>query len=487
MENKILKALSNNIGFKILALLFAFTLWLTVYNIEDPTKSKTLTINVTVSNKEYVESMGKYFEIKDGTNKVTFSVTAARSVLDKLDESDFTAVANMEQIIVEDNGIDARVPIEITLASNVNSNNVRLSASNKNLKVTLDELMTKQFVVSASAIGEVAEGYALGNVTVTAPNVLKIAGPKSIVEEISSVIATIDVSGMSESWATYRATPILFDEEGKEIDTTRLTFSDETVNVSAEILNIKAVPIVVKVSGKPAKGYEATAIFYSPASIRLKGNKAVLNTINELVIPEGVVSIEGATSQVSANIDVTEYIPENVTLASGETPTVGITVAIGKIKEKTFDVKTNGLTVTGLPTGAKIKFALESVAVTVSGLEEDMNVLSGSLKGGIDVTGLSAGSHQVPLVLELDETKYSYKAVMVKVTIQDSVPTVAPDTQEPETNPGEGANKEPEKDTESTEKSDSTEKPADSQTPGSTIAPEESTEATENGESSAEN
>ena len=96
MANKVLKTLSNNIGFKILAVFFAFTLWITVYNLEDPTKTKTLTINVTVTNKEFVENLGKYYEIQEGTSRVSFSVTAARSILDKLDESDFTAVANME-------------------------------------------------------------------------------------------------------------------------------------------------------------------------------------------------------------------------------------------------------------------------------------------------------------------------------------------------------------------------------------------------------
>lgn len=462
MKNNILKAFSNNLGFKILAVLFAFTLWLTVYNIEDPTKSKTLTINVTITNKEYVESLGKYFEIKDGTNKVSFSVTAARSVLDKLDESDFTAVANMEQLIVDDDGIGARVPIEITCTANVNSNSVRLSSTNKNLKVTLDELMTKQFVVSASAIGEVAEGYALGNVTVTAPNVLKIAGPKSIVEEIFSVIATIDVSGMSESWATYRATPILFNEDGKEIDTTRLTFSDETVNVSAEILNIKEVVVTAQPTGKPAKGYEVTGILSNPGTIRLKGNKALLNTINEIVIPEGVISVNGAQSNVVTTIDVTEYIPDNVTLATGENPSVEVTIVVGKTKEKTFDVKTNGITVIGLPTGGKIRFALESVAVTVSGLEADVNGLS-ILKGSIDVTGLSAGTHQVPLVLELDETKYNYSLVKLKVTIEESVSTSTPVTPE-----------EPE----STEESESTEKIEGTEESEST----EAVESTENNE-----
>lgn len=426
MKNSILKALSNNLGFKILSVLFAFTLWVTVYNIEDPTKTKTLTINVNISNKEYVESLGKYFEIKDGTNKVSFSVTAARSVLDKLDESDFTAVANMEQIVITDDGTEGIVPIEITPTSNVNSNSIRLSSTSKSLKLSLEELMTKQFVVTASAFGEVAEGYALGNVEVTAPNVLRVSGPKSIVENVASVIATIDVTGMSDTWTTYKATPILFDSEGKEIDTTRLTFSDTTVNVSAEILNVKDVAINVKTTGTPANGYEVTAISCNPAAVRLKGGKALLNSINMIEIPEGVISVEGAQEDITAIIDITEYISEGATLVNAEQATVEIKISIGKNKEKTFNLETKNITVTGLPTGAKIKFALESVAVNISGLETNLNQLSSNNLGGtIDVTGFKTGTHEVQLILDLDETKYTYKAVKVEITIEDSVQTGA--------------------------------------------------------------
>lgn len=422
MKNNILKALSNNLGFKILAVMFAFTLWLTVYNIEDPTKSKTLTINVTIANKEYVESLGKYFEVKDGTNKVSFSVTAARSVLDKLDESDFTATANMEYLTLSDDESEGVVPIEITCTANVNANSVRLSSTTRTLKVVMEDLMTKQFVVTASAIGDVAEGYALGSIAVTAPNVLRISGPKSIVEEISNVIATIDVSGMSDTWTTYRATPVLYDEEGKEIDTTRLTFSDETVNVSAEILNLKDVPIVVKTKGKPAGGYEVTSISCNPVTVKLKGSKALLNTISEITIPEGVISVSGAESDIKTTIDVSEYIPEGAVLVDVEKASVEVSVTIGKLKEKNFNLKTKDITVIGLPNGGKIEFALESVAVTISGLESEVNALANAnLKGTIDVTGLETGVHQVPLILDLDETKYEYKAAKVKVAIVDSV------------------------------------------------------------------
>lgn len=95
MKKNLLKSLTNNLGFKILAVIFAFTLWLVVYNIEDPTKTKTFSTNVTVENADAVTELNKCYEVVDGSNFVSFSVTAKRSVLDNMGDSDFTATADM--------------------------------------------------------------------------------------------------------------------------------------------------------------------------------------------------------------------------------------------------------------------------------------------------------------------------------------------------------------------------------------------------------
>lgn len=430
MKNNILKALTNNLGFKILAVFFAFTLWLLVYNMDDPTKTKTLTINVEVQNRESLDNMGKYYEVLDRSNKVSFSVTAVRSILDKLDESDFTATANFEQIVIEENGLTGTIPIEIECTANVNENAIKLRATNKNLKLALDDLMIKQFVVSAKATGAVAEGYALGSIQVTAPNVLKVSGPKSIVQTIASAVATIDVSDMSEAWTSYRPAPVLYDKDGNEVDTTRLTLSSSTVNVTAEILNTKEVEIVVKPVDKPADGYAVTSIECNPTKILLKGNKSILNTINSIEIPEDLISIANKTENVKATIDVSEYIPEGVSLVDPEGASVEITVAIGKIKEKVFSIDTKNIIVTGLSTQSKLEFAVTSVAVYVSGLEEDITNLSNEeLSASIDVTQLTVGTHEVELLLDLDETKYTCLPVKVTVTITD---TSLPDVEVPE-------------------------------------------------------
>lgn len=420
MVNKILKTLSKNLGFKILAVVFAFTLWVTVYNLDDPTKTKTLTVNATITNKEVLEELGKYYEVQDGTNKVSFSVTAPRSILDKLDETDFVAEADFQKLTMDEEGTSGSVPIEIICTANVNGNAIKFGSASKVLKVSLEDLMSKQFVVQANAIGEVAEGYALGKVEVTAPNVLKVSGPKSIVSQITAVVATVDVSGMSDSSTTYRATPILMDSNGNEIDTTRLTLSDTTVNVEAEILNVKEVDILVVPSGEVAEGYAITSISSNPNTIFLKGNKTILNSLSAIQIPEDILSVDNADKDVSVTVDVSEYIPEGVELVVPEQATVQITVSVDKVKTKSYNISTEDIVVTGLPTHTTMEYELSSVAINVTGLEEDINALTNEmLAAGIDVTGLGVGTHEVEVALDLDESKYVYEIIEVTIVIAE--------------------------------------------------------------------
>ena len=431
MKNNILKTLTDNLGFKILALFFAFTLWLFVYNLEDPTKSKTLTINVEITHRENIDNMGKYFEVLEGSNKASFTVTAARSILDKLDETDFVATADMNQIVINEEGTQATVPIDINCVGNVNQNSIKLSSTSKTLKLALEDLMVKQFVVSVNATGNLPDGYSLGSVDVTAPNVLKVSGPKSIVSTITSAVANVNVSvdGVSGNRNTYKATPILYDKNGKEVDTTRLTLSNNTVTVSAEILNTKEVALAVRPTGTPAEGYMVTSISSNPTTVLLKGDKAVLNSINSIEIPDNIISIAGKDKNVKATIDVSEYIPEGVSLVNPEDSSVEITVEIGKIKEKVFSIDSENIIVTGIATQYKLEFAVSSVAVHVSGLEKDIANLNGdTISGSIDVTNLSIGTHEVELTLDLDEGKYSYLPVKVMVYITDAS---APETNTP--------------------------------------------------------
>lgn len=415
MANKILKTLVNNIGYKILAVVFAFILWLVVYNIDDPNKTVRFTTNVTVENESAVTDMNKCYEVLNGTNTVTFSVTAKRSVINKLEDTDFTATADMNRMIVDSDNKTARVPIEVT--SRRSNSSLKYNGKNQYMEISLDDLVSRRFMITADTTGQVADGYALGEVTVTNPNVLNVTGPATIVDQIDSVVATIDVEGMSMNLSD-NVLPVFYDAEGNEIDTTRLKYNNTTVTISAKILRVKEIPLAFSTTGSPSGDYRVVEITSDPANIQIKGSAAVLNPIMALPIPAEVLNVSGASDDLTTTIDITEYLPDGVELVDVAEATVTVTVRIEAYQSKSYTISTNDITVNGLGSDYELDFKADSATVTVSGLQNNLNRLNASdLAASIDVSGLEEGLHQVNLEVKLDEDNYAVRTVSVEVEI----------------------------------------------------------------------
>lgn len=417
MGNKILKTLTKNLGFKILAVVFAFILWLVVYNTDDPTITVSYTTNVTVENASVVTDMNKCYEVLNGTNTVSFAVTAKRSVLNKLEDTDFTAVADMNRMIVNEDGDKANVPIEII--SKRSNSSLKYNEKNKYLEVSLEDLMKRRFIITADTSGKVADGYALGEVTVTNPNVLNVSGPASIVNKIDSVVATIDVDGMSMNLSD-NVIPALYDADGQEIDTTKLKLSNTTVTISAKILSVKKIPLVFSTSGVPYGDNRVVEISSKPETIKVKGSSTTLNPLSSLNIPGDVLNVSGASEDITTTIDISEYLPDGVELVNASDATVTVTVRIEAYELKKFNLSTSQINVNGLDSNYDLSFDQSTVAVTVSGLKNDLNKLNTSqLSASIDVTDLGVGTHQVNLDLNLDEDNYAYQTITVTIEIKD--------------------------------------------------------------------
>ena len=138
MLRRIVRKLTNNFGLKILAVLFAAILWIVVVNIDDPIKPYNYTTSITFENQDFITNKNKIFEILDGSNTITFRVSAKRSILDKLSNADFTATADMEKIEYDEEKGTYRVPVVVT-QSKYSSSQVTI-ASNLYKDVTLEDL-----------------------------------------------------------------------------------------------------------------------------------------------------------------------------------------------------------------------------------------------------------------------------------------------------------------------------------------------------------
>lgn len=416
MAKRILNAITNNFIFKILAVALAFALWLVVYNIDDPSKTRTYTASVVLENIDNSLLKDKYFEVLDNTDIVSFTVTAKRTVIEKLEDSDFVATADMSRMNISEDGSTASVPIEISCSSSRYSNSVKFGNRDKYVEISLEELLNKQFVVTANEKGTPKAGYALGDVTVNSPNVLKISGPKDIVSQISAVVATIDVEGMDTD-ITDNVIPTLYDADGKEITKEKLTLSNQTVSISASILSTKEVPIKLSTTGTPAGGNTVTEITANPSTVKLKGSAANLNSVTEITVPANALNVSGLQSDLSTTIDISDYIPGGVSLVNKKDSIITVKVSIQQNTKQTFSVSTSNLTLSGLAEGYEAKISGDSVDVSVSGSSTDVSELSAeNIHGIVDVEGLSEGTHEVNISWNLSN-KYTTGTSTVKVVI----------------------------------------------------------------------
>lgn len=413
MSKKIIKSLTQNIGFKLMALAFAIILWLIVYNINDPESKKYFTIAVNVQNQEAVTNLNKCYQIAEGSNSVTFMVVAKRSVMNELTATNFSAVADMARMTMNESETEGEIPIEIS----VNKNSVRIDSATKYFKVKLETLMSKQLSVKAESKGIVADGFALGSVYVSNPSVIKVSGPASTVERVSEVVATIDVSGMTMDMND-NVRPELLDKNGKKIDATRLTLSNDTINVVATILNKKTVGFKLATNGTVAENYHVVSITAEPKEIEIMGSPETLNEITSVTIPPSALNVAGATGNITTTVDLRQYLPEGVDVVSPEYATVKITVQIESNSATSYNLSASNIAINGLADGLEAKISTSNVSVKISGTDGDVAELSNiTLKGSINLSGLSVGTHTVPVTVDVDNTKYKVSTVQVTVDI----------------------------------------------------------------------
>lgn len=415
MLKKLGKKITNNFGLKLLAALFAVVLWIVVINIDDPTIVLPFTTSITAENTAYLTAQNKYFEVLDGKNTVTFNASAERSILTEMSNSDFSATADMEKIEYNENSGTYRVPVTITPKRYTNK--VTVTSKQLYLEVVLEDLGTSQKVIVANTKGTVADGCALGSLEVVGSNLLKISGPASIISQIDSAVATINIEGVSTD-VTDSVVPVLYDESGNVIDTTRLTLSLDTVTVSAQILSTKDVSLEFDTTGEVADGYMITGIEYPLETVRIKGESATLNPVNKITIPAEVLDVTDITDDLVTTVDISSYLPSGTSLVLTSDAKIEVTVKVEPVMKKTFEVPVANLTVENLRDAYLLEFDEDVIVAEISGPESVISELRAkNITGTVNAGGLGAGKHRLTVNFALEDYCWLTETVKVPVII----------------------------------------------------------------------
>ncbi len=368
MLKKAARVISNNIGFKILALVLAVIVWLVIVNQEDPDKTVVFTVPVNLENTDYLESLGKTYEILGDSDTISFTVTGQRSVVEGMTESDFTATADFQEINEE------MTQIPVRLAARSNSSRLEIQNRSHYIRLNVEDIAEKKMDVVAITDGTPAAGISVESIE-SDPKTITISGPQSIVDRAVIAQAVLDVNGKSNDFQDYCDIELL-DAAGTPVDVARLTISDTRVTVSATMLEEKALALDIRTNGEVPEGCELESVTGSSTEIRVQGHPDVISTLTSLTITSSQLNLNHQSESFDVDLDITDYLPEGVALASGESSKLSVRVEISGEPTLQVQIPTKQISIVNLPEGLEAAFGSETVTFTIRGSLDALESLS---------------------------------------------------------------------------------------------------------------
>ena len=423
------RKITDNIPLKIMSVAVAVVLWLIVVNIDNPIGTNYYTINdVELINKEYVESsdtIGKMCMPEQNQDSIKIAITASKKIRDKIKVTDISAVADLQKALSLDTN-PVLVPITVTCSvPGVSSNDIKVTP--QNLSVNLDEKETQEFVVNVSR-GDTKPGkdYEVGSLTAN-PEKVRITGPKTLVNKIDKVNATIELDGNTQDF-TQDVNLTIIDKNQEALSDSEMNSlrieNNAKVVVTARLWKIRqGVGISASYVGTPADGYEVGSVKTVPDTISVAGSTEGLESLaennNVITIPADSIDISGESKDVEKKISLNNLLPDNVKLTSDSSEDVWVTVNILPVGSKEFDIPTKNIEVKNKPDDLQVTFETAQIELRIKSDTKNMDDLDAKkdIKLSIDLDGKKEGNYEVPVKVVLPDGYETVEDVTTEVVI----------------------------------------------------------------------
>ena len=375
--------ITNNLWWKLLSIIFAFLIWLIVVNYEDPMTTRVIAdISVEKVNEEAITSEMKAIEYREGET-ISVRVRGKRSVVDRMTSQDIYAFADLEK-----KSITGAIDIQIEVADGVTV----LDKMPSVMMVDLENIITVQKEIQYYMEGEPNENYVYLD-PVISPNNIEIQGPESKIGLIKSVLVPVNIEGVVRDVTLY-STPQIIDDNNNIIR--GLNKSITQVQIQVPIDKVKSIDVLTNLRGLAAEGYEVVDVTLSQNQLRVRGDEADINGINNIVISN--INVSGLTETTTVEVDLTDLLPPGV-FVHNDIQTVEVVVHVEPILEKTVEINSGDITLRRLPEDMQFAY-IEETSYTISfrGLQSQLDdVTIERIAPNINVENLEEGIHEIEL------------------------------------------------------------------------------------------
>ena len=378
----------------ILSVFLAVIVWFMVIYVNDPDITTTVSdLNVRFVGEMSLRDKKLAVTGKDKIPELSVVVTGKRSDLMNF----------MDDIYVQVDVSDIDSTGEYNLSGVISIPTTRISVEKEkygDIPITVEPLEMKDIEVTVKQTGMLKDKIvksSVNNPTVT------ITGAKSEIDEVAGAIATVDVSSIQED-GVENVNYLLTDTNGELINKNETIESARSyVEVVNTIYDAKLLPVVPRLSAELDKEYilKADKSFATPASVTVGVDET--NTDDKVIALIDKVPSDGF-GEYELESSSGMYIPEDNKKVKYKLDVVKKAVAQLELTVQAQNVQ-SGLT-------AKIN---NKLIAQVWG--EDGKITADNVKAYVDVSGLGAGTYNLPVKIEGENVSFA-ENYTIEVTVE---------------------------------------------------------------------
>ena len=138
-------------------------------------------------------------------------------------------------------------------------------------------------------------------------------------------------------------------------------------------------------------------------------------------MPASALTAVNLTQRTERSIDISQYLPEDVSLVDENADNVVVTIAVEKPGAKNFEVSTSSITVNNLDSNLELSYgSVVDLEIQIKGPDATLNTFSIAKKVSIDLKDYTRpGTYTVPVSVELPSGCSLVNEVSVEVILEE--------------------------------------------------------------------
>ncbi len=375
---------------QILSAFAAIVLWFAITYTDDPSINISINnIQLKTSGEKSLEQNGLIFVNRDNLPGISIEVRGKRS--------DVQSILNSVSAKVDLSDISEAGEYTRDLSFDVPNPSVMVTKKKSSqITVDIEKSVTKDVPVYIQQTDSDKNKEYLIKST-PAKESISITGTQDDISKIKEALITIDVASMStDSENDY---PISFADSAHSILTpsNRVMTNSKLIKVKNKVYLKKTVEIALD-PGLDISGYQVIVKSFSKDKTEIGVERGSYDKINTIYAD----FTDGITVNSSGKYQMKMKIPDGVYCPS-ESDELIMTADIEaiEVRDVTFEVIPENA-----PTDAVVTLNPTTVTVELTGAQSKMQ----EVKAMVDLSGLSAGTHRVPVVFATENTGVTVKA-----------------------------------------------------------------------------